>query len=334
MSALRERHATEVRTSVAGELERSGARLRRAIPDEATARAETLALLQPLRRRLAEEAVAVTGRKAPLPTPPTPERLAELHRVLDEYRAATEVIAFPYVEDPSTVRVDVAMPPVLAAGIDDGRHQRPEYDHRLARAASAGARWTAARTAAQEAVASASPERRLSEALGRLGLSVQAHEALTTLAADMDPAGAAEIVGALSAEERRVVAQALDCPADVDEILVALGLYAGARGEASLRLAQRISADDFDVFMAHNSRDKPAVLGQWQELELRAFISQCVERGTPVIPVLLPDVDALPGSLIFLRELNMVRFHRHFDEVDALERLVWGITNERPAQAV
>jgi hypothetical protein len=49
---------------------------------------------------------------------------------------------------------------------------------------------------------------------------------------------------------------------------------------------------------------------------------------------MLPDVDALPGSLILLRELNMARFRRHLDEADALERLIWGITGERPARAM
>ena len=32
-------------------------------------------------------------------------------------------------------------------------------------------------------------------------------------------------------------------------------------------------------------------IGKWQVLELRAFISECVERNIPVIPVLLPDVE-------------------------------------------
>ena len=35
-------------------------------------------------------------------------------------------------------------------------------------------------------------------------------------------------------------------------------------------------------------------LGRWQALELRSFISQCVEAGKPVIPVLLPGVTSVP----------------------------------------
>jgi CHASE2 domain-containing sensor protein len=137
----------------------------------------------------------------------------------------------------------------------------------------------------------------------------------------------------------------------------------------------------YDVFLAHNSQDKPAVLavaaalrrrglspwvdveqippgrwlqdvlqsailevrataiflgpaglGRWQALELRAFVSQCIERHIPVIPVLLPGVVEIPQSLVFLRELNCVSFRRSTNEVEALDRLVWGITGRRPAK--
>jgi hypothetical protein len=45
-------------------------------------------------------------------------------------------------------------------------------------------------------------------------------------------------------------------------------------------------------------------LGRWQSLELRSFISKCVENGIPVISVLLPGVDRFPDSLPFLKELH------------------------------
>jgi CHASE2 domain-containing sensor protein len=144
---------------------------------------------------------------------------------------------------------------------------------------------------------------------------------------------------------------------------------------------KKLSEAVYDVFLAHNNQDKPAVLaiaaalkrrglspwidveqippgrwfqdviqpailevrstaiflgpgglGRWQALELRAFVSQCVERQMPVIPVLLPGVDEIPKSLVFLRELNWVRFHRSPDEAEALDRLVWGITGHKPAK--
>jgi WD40 repeat protein len=75
-------------------------------------------------------------------------------------------------------------------------------------------------------------------------------------------------------------------------------------------------------------------LGKWQKLELRSFISQCVENDIPVIPVLLPGVQMLPEELFFLKELNWVRFTNRITEKVILDRLEWGITGKRPAALV
>jgi hypothetical protein len=75
-------------------------------------------------------------------------------------------------------------------------------------------------------------------------------------------------------------------------------------------------------------------LGRWQALELRSFISQCVEGGLPVIPVLLPGVTDLPPELLFLKELNWVHFSESIDEAEALDRLEWGITGEHPGRTL
>lgn len=134
----------------------------------------------------------------------------------------------------------------------------------------------------------------------------------------------------------------------------------------------------FDIFLAHNSNDKPFVkeiasklqkrklkpwldeeqiapgksfqdeiqqaipvvksaaifvgsrgLGKWQEVELRSFISMCVEKEIPVIPVLLPNVKKLPKKFIFLKEYNWVSF-RSVDDEEALDKLEWGITGRKP----
>ena len=74
----------------------------------------------------------------------------------------------------------------------------------------------------------------------------------------------------------------------------------------------------------------PKGLGRWQVLELRAFISQCVKKEIPVIPVLLPGVDCVPDELIFLQELNWVHFLASVDEKDALDSLEWGIRGYPP----
>ena len=68
-------------------------------------------------------------------------------------------------------------------------------------------------------------------------------------------------------------------------------------------------------------------LGRWEALELRSFISQCVERGIPVIPVLLPGVERIPDELLFLKQLNLVRF-KTVDDPEAIKNLYWGITGE------
>lgn len=143
--------------------------------------------------------------------------------------------------------------------------------------------------------------------------------------------------------------------------------------------SETIRDREFDVFLAHNSADKPQVeaigealkcrglkpwidkeqippgrwfqdviqqaitnvktaaiiigvkgLGKWQALELRSFISQCVDCNIPVIPVLLPDVNELPSELLFLKELNWVSFKESIDEPEVLDNLQWGITGEHP----
>ncbi|MBW8014843.1 MAG: TIR domain-containing protein [Planctomycetes bacterium] len=70
-------------------------------------------------------------------------------------------------------------------------------------------------------------------------------------------------------------------------------------------------------------------LGKWEALELRTFISQCVEKGKPVIPVLLPGVDKLPDELLFLKEIGLVSFDANVDEDKGLDNLAWGIRGKR-----
>ena len=74
----------------------------------------------------------------------------------------------------------------------------------------------------------------------------------------------------------------------------------------------------------------PNGIGRWQALELRSFISQCVERAMPVIPVPLPHAEAIPAETPFLREFNAVRFGRALKDDAAVRGLVWGIAGRRP----
>jgi tetratricopeptide (TPR) repeat protein len=135
----------------------------------------------------------------------------------------------------------------------------------------------------------------------------------------------------------------------------------------------------FDVFLSHNSRDKPAVreicaklrerglrpwldaeelipgrdwqkalesilatvptaavflgscgLGPWEEREMRASLQQLVERGAFVIPVLLPGAPAKPELPLFLQAFTWVDLRGGLHR-EGIDRLVWGITEKRPA---
>jgi small GTP-binding protein len=70
-----------------------------------------------------------------------------------------------------------------------------------------------------------------------------------------------------------------------------------------------------------------AGLGRWQELELRSFVEECVERKIPVIPLLLPGAK-IPATARFLKQFEFVRFKESMDEKEPLSRLVWGITGD------
>jgi WD40 repeat protein len=73
-------------------------------------------------------------------------------------------------------------------------------------------------------------------------------------------------------------------------------------------------------------------LGRWEALELRTFVSQCVERGIPVIPTLLPGGSIPQDGLPFLRELQVVKFQKSVNEKDAFANLVWGISGDTGAR--
>jgi hypothetical protein len=140
-----------------------------------------------------------------------------------------------------------------------------------------------------------------------------------------------------------------------------------------------MSEQQFDVFLAHSSKDKPLIrqiygelkargiqpwldeeeiapgtsfqdeiqeaidqiktaaicigqegLGRWQALELKTFISQCVESAIPVIPVLLPGVEGIPENLLFLKQFHAVSFKSEIEDEQAFDQLEWGITRRKP----
>ena len=140
------------------------------------------------------------------------------------------------------------------------------------------------------------------------------------------------------------------------------------------------SSEQFDVFLAHSTVDKPQVriiarklrergltpwldeeqiapgelfqsaiqraipqikaaaiiigltgLGKWQAIELQTLISQFVNSGSPVIPVLLPDVERITDDLPILQQFHWVSF-ASIDDGDAFYSLEWGITGVKPSK--
>lgn len=125
----------------------------------------------------------------------------------------------------------------------------------------------------------------------------------------------------------------------------------------------------FDVFLCHNSDDKPGIrqlnswfkeagirtwldeeqlplglpwqpelekqiasvraacvfvgvngIGPWQNVEIRAFLSEFAHRGCPVIPVILPNATKVPELPIFLKQMTWIDLRRDYQP--NLQRLV------------
>ncbi len=78
------------------------------------------------------------------------------------------------------------------------------------------------------------------------------------------------------------------------------------------------------IFVGKNGR------GPWQQLEIEAFLREFAKRNCPVIPVLLATAPkkSQPSLPIFLSGMTWVDFRKR--NSDPLERLIWGITGQRP----
>lgn len=70
-------------------------------------------------------------------------------------------------------------------------------------------------------------------------------------------------------------------------------------------------------------------LGPWEIPEMRACLSEFVDRRLPVIPVLLPGAPTKPELPLFLRAFTWVDLRGGLTE-DNYNRLVWGITGSKP----
>jgi hypothetical protein len=68
-------------------------------------------------------------------------------------------------------------------------------------------------------------------------------------------------------------------------------------------------------------------IGPWQDMEIRAFLSEFVQRNCPVIPTILPDASELPELPLFLKGMTWVDLRTDFESEFA--KLRWGILGKR-----
>ena len=73
-------------------------------------------------------------------------------------------------------------------------------------------------------------------------------------------------------------------------------------------------------------------IGPWQDEEIDALLQVFVERGCPVIPVILPGAVETPTLPAFLKSRTWVDFRN--SEPEPLARLIWGITGKEPARPI
>lgn len=67
--------------------------------------------------------------------------------------------------------------------------------------------------------------------------------------------------------------------------------------------------------------------GPWQNVEIRAFLSEFVRRGCPIIPLILPDCKDIPVLPLFLRQFTWVDLRK--TRPDPFKLLLWGVTGTR-----
>jgi hypothetical protein len=68
-------------------------------------------------------------------------------------------------------------------------------------------------------------------------------------------------------------------------------------------------------------------LGPWQKAEIRGFLSEFIDRGCPVIPVLLPGTPEVPELPIFLRQMTWLDLRHDSDK--GLNRLLEALRRPR-----
>jgi hypothetical protein len=69
-------------------------------------------------------------------------------------------------------------------------------------------------------------------------------------------------------------------------------------------------------------------LGPWEDVEMRACLTEFVQRKLPIILVLLPGCPEQPNVPLLLRSFTWVDLRN--DTEESFQRLLWGITGNNP----
>jgi tetratricopeptide (TPR) repeat protein len=70
-------------------------------------------------------------------------------------------------------------------------------------------------------------------------------------------------------------------------------------------------------------------IGPWQDREMRGCLSEFVDRGLPVIPVLLPGASNKPDLPMFLKQFTWVDLRGGLTN-EGIDRVQWGVTGKKP----
>lgn len=240
-------------------------------------RDNALVQLLALRARVEVEALASSSRGPELPTAIDRTLAAKLHRALDEYQQVTTTIEFPYRDDRRMRRVRTQVSPESAAGVErETTDPAVSLKARLRKAEDIDTTRVSEQENALRCVKNASPAIRLETAL-RSSLTAHrfaevAHELPAAYLDHRIPA----LLESLAQIELGLLASALKCPATVDDVLVSVGLYLGPDAsehddDAARVLAAKVRSEQFDVFLAHDSDDKEAVLEIARHLRRRGI---------------------------------------------------------------
>lgn len=77
----------------------------------------------------------------------------------------------------------------------------------------------------------------------------------------------------------------------------------------------------------------PAGIGPWEQVEMRALLSEFVARERPLIPVLLPGAKGEIELPLLLKNYSWVDLRTGFN-APGMDQLHWGITGEKPNERV